>query len=325
MRAMVIQAYGGPEALVLRELPDPVPGVDDVLIRVRAFGLNRAETYFRRGAWGDVARVSGIECVGDVVADPSGRLVAGTRVAALMGGLGRSRNGSYAELTVAPASNVVPIRSTLGWAELAAIPESYATAWSTAVDQLHAGAGTTLVIRGATSALGQAAINIAHHAGARVVATTRRAERETLLRELGAADVLIESHELSPEVRKRHPRGVDGVLDLLGNSGFKDSLRMVRRHGEVCVAGFLGGADPVRFDVLADFAPGARLSFFASFMYGQPEYPLAAVPMQEIVDRVERGDYQARPVRTFAFTDLPEAHRLMESNQAAGKLVAVVQ
>src|ERR1700730_8097031 len=141
MRAMVIKEFGGPEQLVLRELPDPTPGPAEILIRVRALGINRAETYFRRGLWGDVARVSGIECVGEVADDPSERLPRGTTVAALMGGLGRTRNGTYAELTVASAANVVPIRSALAWPDLAAIPECYATAWTCIVEHLEIQAG----------------------------------------------------------------------------------------------------------------------------------------------------------------------------------------
>jgi len=324
VRAIVIEQFGGPEQLVLKDIPDPVPGKGDVLIRVKAFGINRAETYFRRGLWGDVARVSGIECVGEVALDPSGTLAAGARVAALMGGMGRTRNGSYAELAVVPASNVLPIHSELGWPELAAIPECYATAWSCVVEQLRLEAGRRLLVRGATSALGQAAVNIARGLGGRVIATTRRPEREHLLREIGAEQVVIESDDLSAAIRKRVPAGLDAVLDLLGNRTFADSLRMVRRHGQVCVAGFLGGSEPVSFDVLTTFAPGATLSFFASVMYGQPDYPLTAVPLQDIVERVERGVYHARPVRVFSFDELPDAHRLMESNQAAGKLVAVV-
>ncbi len=134
-----------------------------MLIRVRAFGINRAKTYFRRGAWGDVARVTGIECVGEVEHDPSGRLTTGAKVVALMGGMGRTRNGSYAELTVAPSTNVLPIRSGLAWPDLAAIPECYATAWSSVIDHLQIEATQRLLVRGATSALGQAAVNIAHH------------------------------------------------------------------------------------------------------------------------------------------------------------------
>ena len=321
---MVIREFGGPEQLVLRDVPDPVAGDGEVLVRVHAIGINRAETYFRRGVWGDVARVSGIEAVGVVEHDPSRRLRQGDTVAALMGGMGRTRNGSYAELTVVPAGNVVPLRSGLAWAELAAIPECYATAWSCLVEHLRVEAGQRLLIRGGTSALGQAAINVAHGLGAEVIATTRRADREELLRSIGADDVLREAVELSGEVRRRFPGGLDAVLDLLGNRTFGDSLRMVRRHGQVCIAGFLGGSDPVAFDVLTGFAPGATLSFFASLMYGLPEYPLTNIPLQTIVERAERGEYRARPVRVFSFSELADAHRLMESNEAAGKLVAVV-
>src|SRR6266704_4862390 len=104
MKAIVITAYGGPEVLSVVELPDPVPAAGQVLIRVRAFGLNHAETYMRSGAWGKVAQVTGIECAGTVQADPNGRLAAGTPVIAILGGMGRTRNGSYAELVTVPRS-----------------------------------------------------------------------------------------------------------------------------------------------------------------------------------------------------------------------------
>src|SRR5580704_10527072 len=109
MRAIVISSYGAPEVLVETELPDPVPAEDEVLIRVKAFGLNHAECYFRSGAWGDVARVTGIECAGTVASDPSGALPVGAAVVAILGGMGRTRNGSYAELVTVPASNVAVV------------------------------------------------------------------------------------------------------------------------------------------------------------------------------------------------------------------------
>src|SRR5689334_5010138 len=124
MRAIVIKQYGGPEVLAIEDRPPPKPAPGHVVIEVKAFGLNHAEVYFRKGAWGDVAEISGIECVGLVKDDPGGRLKPGTKVMALVGGLGRNLNGSYAEFTSAPAANVVPIESELGWAELAALPES---------------------------------------------------------------------------------------------------------------------------------------------------------------------------------------------------------
>src|SRR5690349_2419193 len=134
MRAIVITRPGGPEVLELVTRPKPVPGPDEVLIAIRAFGLNRAEIYFREGLWGEVAEVSGIEAVGEVVAAPGGDLKPGQKVIALLGGMGRSRNGSYAEFVTVPRSNVVAIETPLDWAALAALPESYATAWVALTD-----------------------------------------------------------------------------------------------------------------------------------------------------------------------------------------------
>jgi NADPH:quinone reductase len=153
MRAIVIKQYGGPEVLAVEDRPAPEPKPGHVVIEVKAFGLNRAETYMRSGAWGNVAEISGIECVGTVKSDPDGRFVPGQKVTALMGGMGRLINGSYAELTHVSSANVVPIVSNLSWEELAAIPESYATAWSGVCRNLPLSAGQTLVVRGATSTL----------------------------------------------------------------------------------------------------------------------------------------------------------------------------
>ena len=98
MRAIVIKRYGGPEVLAIEERAVPAPSPGHVLIDVKAFGLNHAEVYFRRGVWGDVAEITGIECVGTVRADPDGHLSPGQKVLALVGGMGRSINGSYAEV-----------------------------------------------------------------------------------------------------------------------------------------------------------------------------------------------------------------------------------
>jgi NADPH:quinone reductase len=118
----------------------------------------------RKGEWAEIADVSGIECVGLIKSCPGGEFAIGTKVAALMGGLGRTINGSYAEFTRAPVSNVAAIESDLSWAELAAIPETYATAWTCLFRNLEIARGQTLVIRGATSSFGQAAVNMAVNA-----------------------------------------------------------------------------------------------------------------------------------------------------------------
>jgi NADPH:quinone reductase-like Zn-dependent oxidoreductase len=206
MRAIVIQQYGGPEHLAIQEIPDPQPQAGRVIVEVKAFGINHAEIYFRKGLWGEVAKVSGIECVGLVHSDPSGTFKAGSKVAALMGGMGRSFNGSYAEYTSVPISNVVPIETDLSWEDFAALPESYATAWTCLYGNLALSAGQTVVVRGGTSALGQAAINIASDLGATVIATTRNPNRGATLKNIGAHHVLLEGPALGPRVRGLFPK-----------------------------------------------------------------------------------------------------------------------
>src|ERR1700722_4098230 len=297
MRAMVRKNYGGPEQLELQSRPEPTKSPGNVLIRVKALGLNHAEIYFRMGLWGEVAEISGIECVGEVEADPAGRLEPGRKVLALMGGMGRNIDGSYAEYVNVPAAHVIPIESTLPWKELAALPESYATAWTSLNRNLELTAGQTLLIRGATSALGQAAVNIARAAGARVIATSRNPDRLARLEALGAHQVLQDAPDLAKRVRQDHPRGIDAVLEIVGNSTLLDSLAMVRPGGHVCMVGFLGGADPIsKFDPLLHLPSGVQLSFFASaFMFGTPEYPLSEIPFQEMVDHAVSGKYRAKP------------------------------
>jgi NADPH:quinone reductase-like Zn-dependent oxidoreductase len=326
MRAIVFEEFGGPEKYVLRDLPVPIPGEGEIRIRVRAFGLNHAEVYMRRGLWGEVARVSGIECVGEVDADPSGALRPGQTVAAVVGGMGRGRNGSYAEYTCVLSSNLYRLESPLPWADLAAIPESYATAWVCLFENLRLAEGQILMIRGATSALGQAALNIAAGAGATVLATTRSAEKSALLTNLGAHGVLVDKGSLSAVVRERYARGIDGVLDIIGNSALRDSLRCLTKGGRLCQVGFLGGGEPLKdFNPILDLPSGVDLNFFASaFVLGTPDYPLSDIPMQRIVDKVADGTYRAKPARVFPFEHLAEAHRLMESGSANGKIVVVL-
>jgi NADPH:quinone reductase-like Zn-dependent oxidoreductase len=325
MKAIVITVHGGPEVLAVTELPDPVPAAGEVLIRIRAFGLNHAETYMRNGSWGEVAQVPGIECAGTVQADPSGQLAGGTAVVAMLGGMGRTRNGSYAELVTVPASNVVPVSTSLSWTDLTALPEVYATAWAGLHQNLRLQPGQTVLVRGATSSLGQAAVNVAADLGATVIATTRQPGRAALLRDLGARDVLIDDGQLATQVQD-HGTAVDCVFDLVGNSVLRDSLRVVQPRGRVCQLGFLGGLEPVRdFNPIADVPTGVQFSFYGSaFVLGSESFPLAEIPLAEMIARAEAGRYQAKPVRVFGFDQIVEAHRAMEEGTAVGKMTVAV-
>src|SRR5262249_54469779 len=153
----------------------------------------------------------------------------------------------------------------LPWADLAAIPETFATAWTCLFRNLEIARGQTLVIRGATSSFGQAAIKMAVNEGVRVITTTRKRERFGMLQEMGVERVEGEAPDLSK--RTAEAKQLDAVLDLVGNSTILDSLAMLRRGGRACLAGWLGGLAPIAdFNPLLQMASGVYLTFFGSFV-----------------------------------------------------------
>ncbi|OBI89411.1 zinc-binding alcohol dehydrogenase family protein [Mycobacterium sp. 1245805.9] len=324
MRAIILKGFGGLGSLVYADIPKPLPKDGEVVIQVKGFGINHAEMHMRRGEWAEAAEVSGIECVGIVDSCPGGEFPVGAKVAALMGGLGRTINGSYAEYTRVRAANVALIESELPWSDLAALPETYAVAWTCLFRNLNLQAGQTLVLRGATSSLGQAALKMAVAAEARVIATSRSRGRFAMLEQLGAARVEVESRDLAahlPEAKQ-----IDAVLDLVGNSTILDSLDMLRRGGTACLAGWLGGLDPIGdFNPLLRMASGVNWNFFGSFVFGTPGFPLSDVPLQDIARQVAEGKLEAKPSRVFSFDQIHEAHRVMEAGEASGKMVVVME
>jgi NADPH2:quinone reductase len=324
MRAIVLEKFGGLDSLVYADIPKPLPKVGEVVVKIHAFGLNHAEMHMRRGEWAEAAEVSGIECVGTVDACPGGEFPLGAKVAAFMGGLGRTINGSYAEYTRVRAANVALIEADLPWSQLAALPETFSTAWTCLFHNLKLSAGQTIVIRGATSSLGQAAVKMAVGAGARVIATARKRERFGLLESLGAVRVELESPTLAASIAEA--KQIDAVLDFVGNSTILDSLDMLRRDGTACLAGWLGGLDPIGdFNPLLRMPSGVNWNFFGSFVFGEPGFPLSDVPLQDIADQIARGRLDATPLRVFSFDQIREAHQIMEAGEAGGKMVVVVQ
>ncbi|PMD34691.1 alcohol dehydrogenase zinc-binding domain protein [Hyaloscypha variabilis F] len=322
MKAIFLSNPGKPSSYIFKDIPIPeaVPGF--AVIQIKAFGLNHAEVHMRRGEWSEIHEISGIECVGLIHSCPGNEFAVGTKVAAIMGGMGRTIPGSYAEYTRVKVGNVVSIESDLSWEELAAIPESYATAWSALFRNLELKEGQELLIRGGTSSLGRAAINLAVNAGVKVTATTRNLDRATALKDLGVQDVVLEA----PELSKRLPyKSFDAVLDLVGNSVIMDSLEIVHRGGRVCIAGWLGGLAPVKeFNPLLQMPTGVHLSFFGSPHFGLPGIEVSDVPMQKIAEDVAKGRYNAKPSQVFRFDDIAKAHEALEQGQGTGKLVVKV-
>ncbi|OBJ19581.1 zinc-binding alcohol dehydrogenase family protein [Mycobacterium colombiense] len=324
MRAIILEKFGGLESLVYTDIPKPLPKDGEVVIAIKGFGVNHAEMHMRRGEWAEAAEVSGIECVGIVDSCPGGEFPVGAKVAALMGGLGRTINGSYAEYTRVRAANVALIESDLPWSQLAALPETYAVAWTCLFRNLDLKTGQTLVLRGATSSLGQAALKMAVAAGARVIATTRSSGRFAMLEKLGASRIELERRDLASHIAGS--KQIDAVLDLVGNSTILDSLDMLRRGGTACLAGWLGGLDPLGdFNPLLRMASGVNWNFFGSFVFGTPGFPLSDVPLQNIAQQVAEGALEAKPSRVFSFDQIREAHRVMEAGESGGKMVVVME
>lgn len=322
MKAWRLHTPGGPEAFVLEELSTPQPRPGWVLIKVRAFGLNRSEWFTRIGDSPSVQmpRVLGIECVGTVVAAPGGELHEGQCVAAMMGGMGREFDGSYAEFTSVPVANVFPLETELPWEELGALPEMLQTVHGSLHAGLGARAGETLLIRGGTSSIGLTTLAMAKANGLRVISTSRSEAKFEMLRQAGADEVVVDSGELAGTIRENHPGGVDRVLELVGTATLLDSLQCARPGGVVCMTGILGGQwELPMFRPMGQIPTGVRLT---SYSGGASD--ISRQQLQQYVSMVERGELSIRRGPKWTFDQLPLAHQTMDENQANGKMVVVV-
>lgn len=321
MQAIVVEKPGSPEVLQLKEIPRPAPQPGWVLIEVKAFGLNRAELFTRRGESPGVEfpRVLGIECVGIVVEAPDTPLAPGQKVAAIMGGMGRQFDGSYAEYTLVPASSVFPIKTNLDWATLGAIPEMFQTVWGSLTIGLEIRAGQTLLIRGGTSSIGMTTTRLAKEMGVTILATTRNPQKADKLRANGVDHVVIDNGRIHKKIREIVPGGVDRVLELVGTVTLRDSLKCVAAGGIVCMTGILGNEWTLKeFAPMDDIPTGVKLTSYA----GVADY-LDPQLLQKFVDDVAAGRQQVNLDRIFCMAEIQAAHRYMESNQATGKLVVV--
>lgn len=323
MRAVVVSRPGGPEVLELRDdWPRPPVRTGRVVIRVMAFGLNRGELFTRLGHSPSVSfpRVLGIECAGVVEAAPGTPFSVGQRVVATTGGMGRSHDGSYGEFTSVLAGNVHPVETGLGWPELAAAPELFHTAWGGLGPALGAATGETLLIRGGTSAVGLVAADYARAKGLTVLSTSRSSARAGRLREFGADHVIVDGGRIAPAVREVAAGGVDKMLDLVGTSVLRDSLACVRTGGTMCIAGILGGEWTLR-----DFSPGedipstTKLTYFSS-----SATPMPTEALQSYLDGIEGGIYRSPLERVFRLDEIRDAHALMETGGACGKIVVSI-
>ncbi len=322
MRAVVIDAPGSLDVLHVRDVSVPAAGPGQVLIRVRAFGLNRSELHFRQGLAysGSFPRIPGIEATGVVEDAPSGEFARGAQVVTMMGGMGREFDGGYAEYVVVPASQVIPFRSDLPWNTLGAVPEMLQTAYGSLTTGVQAHPGDSILIRGGTSSIGLAAAVLAKLNGMTVYSTTRREAGRPLLESAGVDHVLIDDGEIADDVRRLVPGGVDGAIELVGVNVMKDTLRAVRTGGTVCFTGMLSDQWTIPEFYPMEWLPnGVRLT-----AYSGEAADLTTDTLQGFLDAVRDGRAVVPIGRVYRLDDIVRAQGDMEAGTMGGKGVVVL-
>ncbi|MCY9691801.1 zinc-binding alcohol dehydrogenase family protein [Paenibacillus alginolyticus] len=317
MKAVVLERPCAPEDLAVSEVPIPEVKPGWVLVKIKAFGINRSEMFTRQGHSPSVKlpRILGIECVGEIEDPSDSSFKKEQRVVSLMGGLGREFDGSYAEYALVPVRQVYPIYNEMDWVKLAAIPEMYYTAYASLFVSLKLMKGETLLIRGGTSSVGLAALQLAKSVGATVLSTTRSIDKAEYLKQVGADYVLLDDDSLSEQLFAIAPTGVNKVLELVGTTKLKHSLSLVSGNGILCMSGILGNEWEIeRFEPLVDIPTGVYFTAFTS-------ETIKEQLLVELFNHIEKYAIQVPIAQVFTLDQIDKAHLLMESNAANGKIV----
>jgi putative PIG3 family NAD(P)H quinone oxidoreductase len=326
MRAIVIREPGGPEVLEIRDVPRPEPSRGEVRVKVGATAVNRADLLQRMGTYpappGSPSDIPGLEVAGEVdaVGADVTELSHGDRVMGLVGG------GGYAEFVVAHARTLSRVPEGMSFADAAAIPEAFLTAWDAIVAQARLSSGETVLVHAAGSGVGTAGVQIARAIGARPIGTLRTPQKLGRARELGLVDgIVVEGAKFADEVLARTAgRGVDVVLELVGGAYVAQDLLCLAHRGRIVVVGTMGGG---RVDLDLTLLMRKRAELRGTMLRSRPleEKIVAGQALQRhLVPLFESGALRPVVDRVLPLSRAADAHRLMQNNDAFGKLVLEV-
>ncbi|NLC97415.1 MAG: zinc-binding dehydrogenase [Erysipelotrichaceae bacterium] len=315
MKAVILNNITPGEKVHLQETDIPKVISGWVLIKVKGFGLNHSEQILRLN---EIANdyikkpiIPGIECVGEIVDKSDSDFKLGQKVVGLMGGMGRSYDGSYAEYTLLPKNQVFSIKSDLSWEKLAAVSETYYTAWGSLFECLKLNSKDTLLIRGATSGLGYASIQLAKALGCKVIATTHKEEKLFLLSEAGEA--ILDDGSLKGKIK-----GVNKILELVGPKTLRDSLKIVENGGIVCHTGVLGGVYTLdNFDPIKEIPNGVYLTGFFS---NNPSQNI----INDIFDYLNKYQLKPKVGKSYKFENIKDACVAQDLGKVNGKIVVTI-
>ena len=325
MKAVEITVYGAPDVLCIGDRPDPVAGVGEVLIRVKASGINRPDVLQRTGNYPvppGASDIPGLEVAGEIVAGDTAAMSAagfklGDRVCALVAG------GGYAELCVAPVGQCLPVPAGLSDIEAATLPETFFTVWSNVFDRARLQAGETLLIQGGTSGIGVTAIQMAKALGAKVIATAGSDEKCAACIALGADHAInYKTADFSAEARKlTDGKGVNVILDMVAGSYVAREVECLAEDGRLVIIAVQGG---VKAEFNAGMVLRKRLTITGSTLRPRAldfKSAIAAALRVKVWPLLESAAIKPVIYKVFVAEDAAKAHTLMESNQHVGKIV----
>lgn len=312
MKAAMIYEAGGPEQLKVEMVKQPEVKAGWSLVKVMGFGINHPEIFTRKGESPSVKfpRILGIECVGVVEESTSPNLKNGQKVVSFMGEMGRAYDGGYAQYCLLPNDNIFPIKSNLSWPEIAAIPETYYTAYMS-LKNLRINENDKVLVRGATSGVGYAFLKLlrGRYPNINCVGTSRSENKRALLEKVGFDEVIIDQDNVL-----QTDESFDRILDLIGPAAILDTFKHINKQGIICITGLLGNKWSFDFEPLEELPNSTYLTIADSSDRNQTD-------VSDLFSYIEKYHVNVKPEKIFSLDDIQEAHRYLESSNSFGKVV----